>query len=73
MSKPLSPSEAHRTSADTAGAADTADAASTLAFIELSEAAMDALIQRVQTAIADDLALSKSDLQLIQGSVHIRP
>lgn len=38
-------------------------------FIELSEAQMDALIRRVQSALDDDLALSKADLQLIVSAL----
>ena len=39
------------------------------AFIELSEAEMDALISRVQSALDDELALSKADLQLIVSAL----
>ena len=44
-------------------------ATESVSFIELSEADMDALIQRIEAAIADDLALSKADLQLILSAL----
>lgn len=55
--------------ADSGAVDDRSNSTSRLTFIELNEAEMDALIQRVEAAIADDLALSKSDLQLILSAL----
>ena len=49
--------------------AKVAAAADTMTCILLSEAEMDAVLQRVQAAIADNLALSKADLQLILSAL----
>lgn len=64
MTKPLPDTD--NVLADSSGDAPTTPAPD---FIELSEGEMDALIQRVQAAIADDLALSKGDLQLILSAL----